>query len=92
MAKENEKDARAPDDVENTDDEARQGKAGRGKTRDAFAFRDFDGTRILQLKYLRKNTAKVKKEIYFTRLELNIKERDDDDIIFHCQFSRLVYR
>lgn len=81
MEKAEEKDARAPDDVEENNDEARQGEVRRGKTRDAFAFRDFDGTRILQLKYLRKNTAKVKKEICFTRLELNIKGRDDDDII-----------
>lgn len=49
MAKENEKDARAPDSVEESNiGEARQGEVRRGKTRDAFAFRNFDKTRILQ--------------------------------------------
>lgn len=34
------KDARAPDDVEENNDEARQGEVRRGKTRDAFAFKN----------------------------------------------------
>ena len=40
---------RAPDDSDTNT--ARQGKARRGKTRDAFAFRDFDKGKILQRKF-----------------------------------------
>ena len=42
---------RAPDDDTGDTNAARQGKVKRGKTRDAFAFRDFDKGKILQRKF-----------------------------------------
>lgn len=49
MADTNSNGTRAPDDSDTN--ETRQGKVKRGKARDAFAFRDFDETRILQRKF-----------------------------------------
>lgn len=64
------KDARAPDGVEGNDGEARQGKVKRGKTRDAFAFRDFDEKRILQRPYFKK-----------IREEYHIGDKTDEEIL-----------